>query len=497
MTASPVNSASSSQIELTALPDVTLSALPDIELTTLPEEVDTTIELTPPNIQLPEINVSLPDIKLTAEKVKKNFAPVNRSLYCLACAIVGASVVTLSTFNHIYKNTNLGSKATISDDRVFLGNLCIVNWITHIFKGIWRDVSSYKEQGGVLLALPLFGFVCDLGAYFLNPSATQVIGPTTVLVSLISFSLFSKTIAKKTLGQVPFTQTDQEPRSPESLKIQKVLVHGLVVGVGAIAAVCDHVMSAATKPIVFSGFSGILSKIGKSLIKVTATQDEEKTAKKKRLFAVIGLASLVPVISVVIGLTFPWNLEKNPGFNRETNIAYHYLGAPTAIALSALSTNLMIRSWQKPKAHAKNYYKSISTKKRIVNTVGYMALTISTSIAHALNYGGNSAVSLAIKLCQMGWGFHMMRELMKGTSKKVGATILLSQVVFGAGVQAIANMVESDVREESISRLSTFAVTAGIASLFFAKMLRNQLLPKRIPANVGQESSKEEAAAIA
>lgn len=379
--------------------------------------------------------------------------------------VVILSAGALTTANHITHQNSLQPKSTAHDPIVYLYTVSLVNWIVHNYKALWRDVSSYNQQAATIVALPVIGLGVDVIA---GLATGDYQFSTTVLMALAATPFSVKSIGKSLLGALPYRGGNQEivPLSPKQLANRRLVLYGFHGALCAGMAVADQTMSDAVKPVVFAIFSGAVAKEGKCLIAVLE-------GRGNKIFSLFKLAVTAEAFAALMGAAFP--LQRHSSFY---NRLYHYTGAPTAIILSAIGTNLLIRAIKEPKVKAVHGEKPVaSTKKGVVYAAAFAGVTVAASAFNAVTT--SKVLLLGSRLCQAGWGFHLLRETLKSAKTTAAkATIIVTTAVEVVGIQFAANAVEKAIRDEEVTRWDAMAAGIGTTVAFAAKLVRNKYAPK-------------------
>lgn len=403
--------------------------------------------------------------------------------------IAAIALLAQTLTNHALHNTALGAKAQ-SDGNPLIANMVFSSFIANMVKGNWKHVDSHKQQLAVLASLVTISACFDAisGAIIQD---TGYVGPTTLITANTAFAYIVKMLAYGVLNKPTYVikeGTVITALDPRTLKIRKAINAAFLTLLSGGAAAGNFILPLGSAPNVIMNltYSQAFNKIvGKAGLKDVAN-------KKHRLLVVFSHLLLAISASAVVGAIITNSRDNNDKVsNSLETIGYHYLGPVTAIALSSTLTNTMIRACQKPKNKPNNpnaltpakKEKKVSFCKQIKDITLYTAVTLGGTIAHSANnmyLGASKTVSLGIKQCQSGWGFHSAREILKGVENDPQR-----MVAFGTGLTLAAGMgIVSSYLDPTLNfaenplNASVFAITAGNVSTFFGKWVRNKFLPK-------------------
>lgn len=430
--------------------------------------------MTPLEIQAP------PVVKARPFHVKYGFA-------------LNAATITLITLagaiaNRYLHNDEIGTKIT-GKGLALLVNLVASNVITHMLKGNVRHVDSQLKQAGVLGAHMAMTVAADSLAEAMVGTSGKYISPTTMIGGAAALAHVAKILAYTVMGKKTHYSNEGTEEAFGTTKTRKIL-NAVSVGVFSTAMAAAHhfVKSDSIEALILSSsYSTMINKFGKAGLSV-------ESSKKLRLAVVTAYVAIAALSSACVGAIIPRHAENNVGFGgKAANILYHYFGPVTAIALSSYATNLLIRACQKPKKAAvategapKQPKKKPSLVKRIID---WSLLTITTAAATAMRgvnraaMGDSPVVDLAIKNCQVGYGFHSARETAKPAKTLKDRLVAASGwLTIGFAADIIGHYVDPTRKGEPLGSFSSAYITCGTVATFAGKLIRNHFLPKPIAA---------------
>jgi hypothetical protein len=407
-------------------------------------------------------------------------------------AMVGGATLCQSLLNHLLGNTTIGSKATATG-LPFLVNIVFTSVISQVLKGNWKEVGSYKQQLGVLLATfgytaltdLFFAFVLDLQRE-VGPS--DAFGPTTILALTTVFAFACKMCATAAVGKKSYEELKAEPKQKKGDKKAKPKVDPAVelrgrrincamVGASAIVTALFYQISKANPAdaagvIVALTFSGVFRTAGKAVIKSLDNPSEQGWALMRHL-------SVALTCSALVATAFDPHLHTTELKDQIVETAVRFGGPVAATALSQILTNLW---WRIDRREGSSEPDLSSWKGRITQALAYLdqkgvinaAALLATNLGAAAFYRivEDPLAMLAATSCQIGWTFHEL----KGLFKKLSTSQLQRFAIMGGGIAAVAAtellLRTSELSEEEAANFRALFVTLGTTATFVGKALR-------------------------
>lgn len=468
----------------------------------------------PANTELASLKELLSFFAQTFKENAESVVPFRRQGFERVATIVTAATIAHAVIDRLINNHTplLGPRSSAVGVPLLL-NVNFFVFINNMVKALWKEVSSNKEQLAVLVAFFAMSLAIDASASPISPK-DGTFSQTTASAALIMLGYMIKMFAYESLAMKAYKSDSLVILENINMVARRGLSGAFLSGVTTGASIIYEILPQNDPTATSTGmtYSSGFSKISKSLVKSFKT-------KKERIAACMGCLTTAVASSLVVGLSFPAQQVKGalPWLR-------HYFGPTSAIALSGVSTNVIIKALDKSEDKVRKIDKIIieylgggqgipfpdttemllskalgnkqiiplSKKDKKRNIATFSAVTVAAQGAHALNeyLGWGKTIDLGIKLCNYGWDFAALRNLVKKGAHTVKdkAVYLLAAAVFAVVVEAFPKAVKSinaAVHEDTdhskvLGNMLVLTMTLATALALGTKLVRNSapLLPK-------------------
>ncbi len=427
-------------------------------------------------------------------------------------AFNAALLLTLTfTSAVIYKNlgyTEVGTKAN-AQGWPYWAILGFTVFEANLLKGIWKNVDSVAKQLGVLGGYLGFAAGTDEVVFGTPVGPTSFLALTTAvlgyLVKMTSNGVMNKRTHNEPNVQVIGYHGDKDLpmkeiikaidpamidhleklKEPENAFTRKLVCALLFFMISAPVAGAHHKFDLGSPEMasLYAAYSTIVAKAGKGAILA-------ENGKLKKGLALSTYLAIAMACGAAWGAIVPFEAQNDQDqIQRLAAILFHFLGPVPGMATSAAVTNLIPRVFQANKERVRivlkdgkivllvEEKKASSTGKKVAYVATYTLVLGAIGASRVLNGKVNNnghTVDLIGRVCVLGWGFHLLREITKATKYMSVTGMCLLWMGLAATAEAGFSYVDPNHNLLENPAAATMLAASGANVLAFqSKKIRN------------------------